>query len=227
MFGGPMISTRDLSELPDVKGLRRALKSMATLDAILCPDWQYRYYSYNAGWSPGVEMGSMRNGSGDHFFAHFSAAGCWLMGFAHEYPMTPYREDPPRPWPGVLDAVPHVFAPCLQEPAFGVGNVTFCIWRQRTDIAWQHGPIAFPAGVEDPDGSAFLLNDLNGRPETYHAFATDYFARDVDLAAVMHVFDHRPLNQKIVASLNAELSLAELEADLAEIGYPAAPDAED
>src|SRR5262249_42601954 len=142
-----MISTRDLSELPDLKGLRRALKSMATLDAILCPEWQYRYYSYNAKWSPGEEMGSMRNGSGDHFFAHFSAAVGGLLVLAIEYPRRPPRGAPPRPWPGVLDAVPSVFAPCLQEPAFGAENVTFCIWRQQADIAWQHGPIAFPAGI--------------------------------------------------------------------------------
>jgi hypothetical protein len=32
-----MISTRDLSRLPDVDGLRRLLQSMAMLDAILCP----------------------------------------------------------------------------------------------------------------------------------------------------------------------------------------------
>lgn len=43
-----MISTRDLSELPDVNGLRRLLMSMAVLDAILCRDWQYRYYSFNS-----------------------------------------------------------------------------------------------------------------------------------------------------------------------------------
>ena len=100
-----MISTRDLSLLPGVDDLRRTLQAMAMLDAILCPEWQFRYYSFNATWAPGEQMGSMRNGSGDDLFAHFSAIGCLLKGFAHEYPMTPYREDPPRVWPDVLDAV--------------------------------------------------------------------------------------------------------------------------
>src|SRR4051812_1215303 len=105
-----MISTRDLSLLPGVDGLRRALQSIAMLDAILCPEWEFRYYSFNAAWDRGEQMGSMRNGSGDHFFAHFGPAGCCLKGFAHEYPMSPYRESPPRPWPGVLEAVPAEFA---------------------------------------------------------------------------------------------------------------------
>jgi hypothetical protein len=38
-----VISTRDLSQLPEVDGLGRALQAMAMLDAILCPEWQYRY----------------------------------------------------------------------------------------------------------------------------------------------------------------------------------------
>src|SRR5438105_3956555 len=93
--GGAMISTRDLSLLPDVDGLRRTLQSMAMLDAILCPEWEFRYYSFNAAWDAGEQMGSMRNGSGDNFFAHFSPAGCWLKGFAHDYPLSPYRHDGP------------------------------------------------------------------------------------------------------------------------------------
>jgi hypothetical protein len=121
-----MISTRDLSRLPDVDGLRLTLQSMAILDAILSPEWEFRYYSFNAGWAAGEQMGSMRNGTGDHFFAHFGPAGCWLKGFAHECPMTPYREAPARAWPGVLDAVPIEFADCLREPAFIVEDVTFC-----------------------------------------------------------------------------------------------------
>jgi len=80
-----VISTRDLSLLPDVDGLRRTLQAMAMLDAILRPEWEFRYYSFNAAWAEGEQMGSMRNGSGDDFFAHFSSAGCWLKGFAHEY----------------------------------------------------------------------------------------------------------------------------------------------
>ena len=33
---------------------------MAMLDAILSPEWDCRYYSFNAGWSPDEQMGSMR-----------------------------------------------------------------------------------------------------------------------------------------------------------------------
>ena len=92
---------------------------MAMLDAILCPDWQNRYYSFDAAWSDGEQMGSMRNGSGDDFFALFNSAGCCLKGFAHEAPMSPYRDDGTKlVWPGLSDCVPGDFASYLEEPAF-------------------------------------------------------------------------------------------------------------
>src|SRR6476620_4622502 len=117
---------------------------MAMLDAILCPDWQFRYYSFNAAWAAREQMGSMRNGSGDDFFAHFSSAGCWLKGVAHEYPMSPFREQATRPWPGVLDSVPAEFVGCLREAAFEAEVVTFCVWRRYGDSSWQVGPVEFP-----------------------------------------------------------------------------------
>lgn len=214
-----MISTRNLSELPDVDGLRRLMQSMAVLDAILCPEWQFRYYSFNAAWAPGEQMGSMRDGSGDGFFAHFGPAGCWLKGFAHESSMSPYRENPPRPWPGVLETVPAEFTACLREPAFDVGNVTFCIWRRYTDSGWRTGPVEFPPDEPDADGSSELLKDLDGRPESYRSWAADYYDRVVDLGAVEHIYAHRPLTTAVVARLNPRVSQDELAADVATIGY--------
>jgi hypothetical protein len=53
-----MISTRDLSKLPDIASFRRLTRALAMLDAILSPEWQYRYYSFNAHWSAGEMMAS-------------------------------------------------------------------------------------------------------------------------------------------------------------------------
>ncbi len=183
-----MICTRDLSLLPDVEQLRLTLQSLAMLDAILCPEWEFRYYSFNREWGPGEQMGSMRNGSGDGFFAHFSPAGCWIKGFAHEHPMAPYRVTPPQVRPGIYDAVPSAFEGCLREPAFSAANVTFCVWREAVDPSWSVGPVAFPADHPDPDGSESLLSILDGRPETYRAWAEDYYDRELNLASVEHVY---------------------------------------
>lgn len=215
-----MISTRDMSHLPDVAAFRRLLQSLAMLDAILMPDWQYRYYSFNAHWSDGEQMGSMRNGCGDSFFAHFSSVGCWLKGFAHEYPMSPYRNRPPRRWLGVLDHVPPEFAGCLSEAAFSIQDVTFCIWRRFSDPSWRIGDIEFPLDHPDPDGSAFLLSDLDARPETYRDFSFEYYERELELNAISHVYAHLPLTDAVITSLNPELTMDDLEPDIIEIDYP-------
>jgi hypothetical protein len=214
-----MISTRALGSLPDVDRLRRLLQSVAMLDAILSPAWDSRYYSFNARWSPGEQMGSMRNGEGDDFFALFNSDGCFFKGFAHEATMSPYRRRPKQVWPGVVDAVPADFAGCLAEPAFSMDDTTFCIWRRYGDESWQVGPVKFPAG-DDPDGSQLLLSPLDGDPDTYRAWAEDYYGRPVDPAAVAQVYGHTPLTEALIRRLNPETSPDRLAADRKEIGYP-------
>jgi hypothetical protein len=228
-----MISTRDLSRLPDVDGLRGLLQSLAMLDAILCPEWQYRFYSFNSRWSKGEQMGSMRNGQGDDFFALFNAAGCFLKGFAHEAAMSPYRDDGTQGlWPGLIESVPAEFAACLREPAFGIDHTTFCIWRRHGDSAWRHGVSDFPPG-DDPDGSAYLLSPLDGNPQTYRDWAERYYGGlirpGLSLEAVRHVHEQRPLTPDLVATLNPDLVddpksprrlAAALQEEIKEIGYP-------
>jgi hypothetical protein len=220
-----MISTRDLSDLPDVDGLRRLMQSLAMLDAILSPEWQYRYFSFNNRWALGKFMGSMRNGQGDHYFSLFNGAGCWFKGFDHEAPMTPFAKNPPKVAAGVLDGVPPDFVTCLTEPAFVLDETTFCIWRRYCDKQWQHGPVLFPKEEHsDPDGSEGLLRYLDGRPRTYHEWAEDYYERKVSLSAVEQVYAYRSLDQGVVRVLNPEVSLESLAADIEEIGYPATDD---
>ncbi|MFE3167939.1 hypothetical protein [Streptomyces sp. NPDC059224] len=210
--------------LPSIADLRDLCRSLAMLDAILSPDWEGRYYSFNAGWADGEEMASMRNGSGDEYSIVFSTAGVYVRGFCHESPMSPYGNDG-EPWPGVIDEVPELFKSFVEEPAFtdedGVPVVTACLWRGATDDRWCHGVIEFPESAVDPDGATSLFELLVDRtPEAFQRFAEDYYEVSVDLAAVSHVVALRPLSQKLVSLLNPEVSLKDLAQDIAEIGYP-------
>ena len=213
------ISTQNLDALPGIDRLKLLLQSLATLDAIMSPEWEYRYYSFDANWSPGEQMGSMRNGSGDELFALFTDAGSFIKGFAHEYPMTPYRTQPPQIWAGVLDEIPDDFSSGVNEPAFSMNETTFCIWRRYSDSSWCHGPIDFPEG-DDPDGSAYLLRSLDDDPATYCRFAEDYFESTVPVEAVSHVYNHLALTAQVVQSLNPDVTLNDLSQQFTEIGYP-------
>lgn len=214
-----MISTRDLSRLPDIDTLKRRWQSLAMMDAILSPEWESRYYSFNAHWHPGEEMGSMRDGSGDDLFALFNRSGCFLKGFAHEAVMSPYGLEPTRVWPGVLDAVPVEFAACLVEPAFAMQHTTFCIWRRYGDENWQRGQIEFPEN-NDADGSADLLSALDGLPETYQEWAEYHYGHAINLNGIRHIYGQRPLTPDLIAALNPALTIDDLLDDIREIGYP-------
>ena len=209
------VNTRTLGEQPDIPTFRRLTRSLAVLDAILSPEWQDRYYSFDSHWAPGELMASMRNGQGDQWFASINASGIILFGLDHESPM--YRPD--NPWPGVLDSIPPEFAPFRDEPAFDTRNTTFCIWRRAAAPTWEQGPVRFPPG-DDPDGSAELLRHLDGQPETYVTFAAEYYEVAIPVDAVAAVYRHEPLTDALVARLNPTLRVHDLASDVAEIGFP-------
>lgn len=213
-----MVTKRRLDALPNIQSLEQLCQSLALLDAIMSPEWEYRYYSFNSKWAAGEQMASMRDGSGDGYFILFSSQGAIVKGFAHESAMSPWSSDPERVWPGVLDQVTGEFAGFLTEPAFSMDETTFCIWRRNTDESWQTGQIDYPE-EDDPDGSEELLFILDGKPETYHEFAEQYYERSVDLEAVKSIYEHQPLTTDVINRLNPEVSLESLRSELEEIGY--------
>jgi hypothetical protein len=220
-----VIDSRHLDGLPDVPTLRRLCQSLAMLDAILSPEWAYRYYSFNAHWSAGKMMASMRNGSGDDYYILFNGSGAIIKGYAHEMPLAAYYVQQGVSYPGVLDHVPPEFADFRAEPAFEPQVATFCLWRRTDDRAWQTGPITLPPGT-DPDGSAELLGRLDGDPWTYRDWALDYFDLEVpegwelSLEAVERIYRHEPISEDLVSMLNPDVHLVDLQEDMREIGYP-------
>ena len=185
------------------------------LDAILSPEWEYRYYSFDSHWGNGEEMGSMRNGQGDDFFALFNAYGCFLKGFVHDSPAACESIAPQEHYQGL----PAEFATCVSEPAFSTDDVTFCIWRSFKDTKWHHHSIQL-AQDEDPDGSIYLLSPLDGKPDTYWQWSEDYYERDVPLQAVKAIYERQRLTEDLVTALNPDLRLKDLKKDLREIKYP-------
>ena len=133
--------------------------------------------------------------------------------------MTPWAHDPPRAWPGVLDQVPLDFADALQESAFDMASTTFCIWRGAQDDAWQRGKIDFLEGKADPDGSADLLWMLDGNPQTYAQFCSDYYEREVPVEAVAAIYARAPLTREIAGRLNPAAPWADVQAEAEKLGY--------
>lgn len=210
-----MISTRNLDMMPNPTQFRRITMTLATLDAIVCPEWEYRYYSFNSRWSDGEAMASMRNGQGDRWFALLTAVGIAMVGLAHE--SSAFR--PADPLPGIFEGLPQAFlGNFLREPAFDTENASFCVWRTTEDSRWHAGPTE--SGVDD--GSEDLLSILEGAPEQYVEFAREYFEVELPLSVVSRIYDHEPLSDEIARLLNPDVSIQGLRDDLEEIGYPIA-----
>lgn len=200
-------------ELPDLDGFRRKVQSLAVLDAILSAEPEDRHHSCNAAWDKGQMMASMRDGSGDEWFALISAAGIAVCGLGHE--AESFTPGKPKPW--VFGALPSEWSKdFLQEPAFDTQNKTWCIWRRHTDSQWMRGKT--PVGVED--GLAEHLELLVKGPEGFVVWAGDYYEDELDPELVAAVYRHEPITQELVRGLNPEADFEALQADLKEIGYP-------
>ncbi len=212
-------STSNLSALSDIDSLKKQMQSLAVLDLIISPDWDGRYYSYNSKWSEGEQMGSMRNGCGDEYFALFNDDGCFFKGFDHESTMSSWGTEDQTPSPGILDSVPSELIKASIEPAFSMDSISFCFWRLYTDKVWSIGDISFPK-EEDPDGSEYLLQCLDRNPETYREYAEEYFEVDVSLSVIESIYKHLPITGDIISELNSEISLSDISEELDEIGYP-------
>ncbi|GAO41364.1 hypothetical protein [Flavihumibacter petaseus] len=222
---------------------------MATLDAIICREWQYRYYSFDNSWDQktGDECFLMRNGSGDEFQTLFSKHGAIINGFAHESEMSQWHETKIKPvtlkekfksffgqkktaftqkiWEGVVDTVPDVFRSFLfTEPIRSIGT-TFCTWRKTNDSQWHIGNFRYP-GDDYGDGSADLLNILDNNPTTYKNWAVEYYeeqfeAHNLRIDLVKHIYDFKPLTKAVITGINPELTeFEDLKSDLNGIGYP-------
>ncbi len=120
------------------QNLEKLMQSLALLDAILCENWENRYYSFNTRWNEetGERMGSMRNGSGDHYYCLYTKDGVILKGFAHEKELANYTNDS-QIKNNFYAQVPEEFQSLVSEPAFETDDFTFCIWRLNSGKEWQ------------------------------------------------------------------------------------------
>ena len=186
----------------------------------MSPDWELRYFSHDAEWDAGEQLASMRNGQGDDWSITFGSAGVYLRGFDHESELSPWARQPPGVADGLLDGLPAVLRPAADEPAFtleDVPMVTLALWRLPDAGVWSHAPVAATG-----DGGVWLFDELDGRPESYVAFAREYHEREVPVEAVRRVYAHEPVTAELVRALDPDAAVDDVLGELQAIGYPSA-----
>ncbi len=205
--------------LPDIPALVKRTRALAALDLILCPEWEYRYYSFDAKWGSGEMMASMRNGSGDEWWMVFHRDG-WaaLKGLAHEAPA--WAEGGETLSKAIAEALPPALSVFSKEPAFCWDATGFAYYRLPADPGWTRANDATPFPELDA-GEDRLLRHLVAPPEAYRDFAVGYYEREVPIDPVRRIFDLAPISKRTVADLNPDVSLKEIQRELyKEIVYP-------
>ena len=192
-------SINDLGLISDVE---KHCKALALADAILMPEWEYRYFSFNSNWDGCKQemMASMRDGSGGEYFIHFTSEGVAGKVF--------YKELLPDPSNELL-LVPDKFAAFKVEPAFSLDKASFFFWKEKDESSWK----ASPSNLREYPLLGFLL----GGVDRYHCWAESYYERKIDLTVLKEVFSTLSITADQLSTLNPDIELGDLDEDLQEI----------
>ncbi|WP_040069055.1 hypothetical protein [Pseudomonas batumici] len=195
-------SIRNIDELPSIERVKHVAQGLALLDAIIMPEWEYRYFSFNCNWDgAGKEMmASMRDGSGAEYFMHFTdegVAGKVLYGSSLSNA------------PECLGAMPEVFQRFKVEPAFSTDNASLFFWRGVKQASW----CASPGGLEEYP----LLGFLVGGIAAYKKLAEDYYEKNIDEVVLEKVFTTLSVTADQLMILNPNIEAGDLVDDVQEI----------
>lgn len=184
-----------------IEQLCKKMKSLALLDAIIEQEWQYRYFSYNSNWSDSEEMGSFRDGCGGELFL-------WITGELAGYKCLSPEDGLMSGLQAAKEGASGEFSSFITEPAFSMDQAT-CIWFLENSEWVKHG------------NSVNCLIDLNAitnwEAHDYHAWAIEYYEREIDLEVVEKIFGGE-FSEELAKKLNPDIEMRDLLAELQEIG---------
>ncbi len=195
-------SIQNINDLPSIEEVKRVSQGLALIDAILMPEWEYRYFSFNCNWdgNRGEMMASMRDGSGSEYFINFTKHGvAGKVLFNGQLPDAS----------AFLSHVPDSFSDFKVELAFNLTNATFFFWRERDSCVWESSPNHLTCHP--------LLGFLIGGFKNYFDWAEGYYEKSIDHDVLKDVFTSLTVNDYQLSILNPDLSLEDLEKDLKEI----------
>ena len=182
--------------------MKNQLKSLALLDAIVEPEWEYRYFSYDSKWGESEEMASMRDGQGGHWFVLFDRE---LIGYKCISPEDGFFDD----LDNLKNNIPSEYCNFINEPAFYKDEAT-SVW-----ILQNNNWVTF--GKKDINGVIDFPTVLEWQAEDYQTWAEEYYERDLDLESIKQVFAHN-VTEDIIRKLNQDISLLDIQESIKEIG---------
>lgn len=194
---------KEIEDLPNIKKIKKIAQSLAMLDAIVMPEWEYRYFSFDAHWDKDEMMASMRNGEGNEYFILFNNDGVVGKLFSKDRPLDTNQTK------NILKNIPSKFSSFIGEAAFNMDDISFCFWNINNN--WS----SLPNSTEIP-----YLNFLTGNSKLYKQWADEYYEDDFDLNSINKILEYKPISKEIVQKLNKNITFDNLIEEINEIGYP-------
>lgn len=182
----------NINDLPSIDEVKRRSQALALLDAILMPQWEFRYFSFNCNWdgSGNEMMASMKDGSGGEYFLYFSDQGMVGKVLADEQLGNAIT---------FLKKVPDQFSSFKNEPAFSTDKATFFFWRRYRDNSWFSSPgklVAYP-----------LLGFLVGGVPNYQKFVEEYYERSINKNVLDEIYYSLNFTTSQLLELNSEINI--------------------
>ncbi len=205
--------------LPTAEKLKEILLSQATLDIMMNDeeDAWLRLTSFYKNHFNEVDMAKIDNGAGDHIYFLFSKYGTIIKGFDHESELSPYANDAGEIAKGIYGSVPPELMELLDE-SIERDDVTFCIWRSRTDSLWRKGQVVVPK--EGDDGEGFLLGYIFEDDNLWLDWAKSYYeerAAKIEVDWIKKVYE-RDVTEEIIQKINPGRDIKGAMKELKEIG---------
>ena len=208
-----MISTKDLSGLPNAERLKNFCKGLAALDIIMVEEeWSFiRHYTYNPAWRKGKEAFFATDGSDQSMIVMFAPEGCVINGVDSE--LYDWEKKLPR-IEDLTDGMPPALQKLMGSREVKKMKSTFCVWTED-GTTWHCNP------MDGEDASKDLLPLIDGDPQTYVEYGKWFYPADLPLEAVRQLADGVPVTKELVAVLNPKRNeWEEIKAGLDKIGYP-------
>ena len=209
-----MISTKDLSGLPNAERLKNFCKGLAALDIIMVEEeWSFiRHYTYNPAWRKGKEAFFATDGSDQSMIVMFAPEGCVINGVDSE--LYDWEEKLPR-IEDLTDGMPPALQKLMGSREVKKMKSTFCVWTEDGST-WHCNPM-------DEDASKDLLSTIDGNPQSYVDYGKWFYPADLPLETVRQLADGVPVTKELITALNPKRSeWEEIKAGLDKIGYPGA-----
>ncbi len=198
--------------------LKELCKAISVLEAIICPEWELRYYSYQQNWDKNEELCEVRNSEGDAVLILFQQNGICINCFDKTCIINSLSNDVQEISFGIKHELPEQFSEFIfGEPVKSIGT-TFCIWS----VNGRNWKVWNKKLFDDEDKSAVknLLELFDGNPMTYKKWAEEYYECELNIKYIEEVYKGSILSKEIVIGINPNFDdYEQLKADLAEIGY--------